>query len=183
MSSLTQPRRRLLKSVAAAGAGILAFGHRGAPTATAATSDGTRVTFSYEPQVVGRVSDLVVGEPTYFKFPDERHTCMLVKLDKPAERGVGAGEDIVSFSTSCPHMGCSIRRMDAVESMLGPCHCHYSCFDLAKSGLQVHGQATQSAPQILLEVQGDDIVAVGISGLLYGRSTNAPLGAARRASS
>jgi arsenite oxidase small subunit len=36
----------------------------------------------------------------------------------------------------------------------------------------VSGQAYQSLPQVLLELDGDDIYAVGVMGLLYGRNEN-----------
>jgi Rieske Fe-S protein len=36
----------------------------------------------------------------------------------------------------------------------------------------VAGHATASLPQVILETTGDKIHAVGISGLVYGRSSN-----------
>ena len=83
--------------------------------------------------------------------------------------GVGPDSDIVVFSYSCAHMGCPLNGMYKSEhNVLGPCTCHFSQFDLTKSGILSIGQATQSLPQVLLEVEGSGIFATGVTGLLYG---------------
>ena len=56
--------------------------------------------------------------------------------------------------------------------MLGPCPCHYSRFDLAKGGIVILGQATQSLPQVTLESEYREIFATGITGLVYGYFDN-----------
>ena len=45
-------------------------------------------------------------------------------------------------------------------------------FDLTRHGMVVSGHATESLPQIVLEIVGDDIFAVGAQGLIYGYSAN-----------
>jgi arsenite oxidase small subunit len=60
--------------------------------------------------------------------------------------------------------------------VLGPCPLHLSTFDLTKHGMIVSGHAVESLPQIVLEIDGDDIVATGVMGLFYGYSQN-PTGA------
>jgi arsenite oxidase small subunit len=45
---------------------------------------------------------------------------------------------------------------------------HLTTFDLTRHGMVISGHATESLPQIVLEVQGDDIYAVGVQGLVYG---------------
>jgi arsenite oxidase small subunit len=55
------------------------------------------------------------------------------------------------------------------HNVLGPCIYHFSQFDLTRSGILPIGQATQSLPQVLLEVEGSGIFATGVTGLLYGR--------------
>ncbi|MBI1906526.1 MAG: arsenate reductase (azurin) small subunit, partial [Rhodocyclales bacterium] len=56
--------------------------------------------------------------------------------------------------------------------VLGPCPMHLTTFDLTKHGMVVAGHGTESLPQILLEVEGDDIYAVGVMGLIYGYADN-----------
>jgi arsenite oxidase small subunit len=103
---------------------------------------------------------------------------MLVKLGAPALRGVGPDQDVVAFSTLCTHMGGSLRgRYRHDLKALGPCPFHFSTFDLRKGGIPVHASATQALPQIILQTDGDDIVAVGVVGLIYGQRNNLEGGA------
>ncbi len=55
---------------------------------------------------------------------------------------------------------------------VGPCPFHLTSFDLTKHGMVIAGHATESLPQVILEARGNDIVAVGILGLVYGRYDN-----------
>ncbi|MFQ5434838.1 MAG: arsenate reductase (azurin) small subunit, partial [Anaerolineae bacterium] len=57
-------------------------------------------------------------------------------------------------------------------SIAGPCPLHWSTFDLTRHGMVISGHATQGLPQIMLETDGDDIVATGVLGLLYGYYDN-----------
>ncbi len=43
---------------------------------------------------------------------------------------------------------------------------------MTRQGLFISGQAYQSLPQVLMELEGDDIYAVGMFGLIYGRYDN-----------
>ena len=58
------------------------------------------------------------------------------------------------------------------DKALGPCPLHLTTFDLTRHGIFISGQAYQSLPQVLLELEGDDIYAVGMFGLIYGRFDN-----------
>ena len=93
----------------------------------------------------------------------------LVKLGRPAAGGIGPDGDIVAFGTDCTHMGCPLRgAYNAEHAILGPCACHFTTFDLALRGMVVLGQATENLPQLILEIEGDDIIAVGTLGIMYG---------------
>ncbi len=176
-SSPSNPKRRFflrtLGSTGAAAVGVMALpgalSQRLVPNA-----HGTEVVRRYPTVYVADIGALAEGEPISFEYPDEQHSCLLMKLGSPAMDGVGPDTDIVAFSTICPHMGCSIAgnyHSDRPD-ILGPCPCHFSCFDLSRQGFQIQGQATESLPQVMLEVVGETIHAIGIRGLLYGRHDN-----------
>ncbi len=75
----------------------------------------------------------------------------------------------MAFNYLCSHMGCPLNGQYRHEyKMMGPCPCHFSRFDLAKNGIVILGQATQTLPQIMLEEAGGDLYAVGVTGLVYG---------------
>lgn len=130
---------------------------------------------SYPRRWIGRVSELKVNQPEAFQYPwrDFNSTNMLVKLGVPAGGGVGPDRDIVAFSTLCTHMGGPLAGQYRGEyKVLGPCPFHLTTFDLTRHGLVVAGMATESLPQIVLEVQGDGIWATGVMGLIFGYHSN-----------
>ena len=129
----------------------------------------------YPRKFVEKLSLLRAQKPVRFKYPDEgkNSNSILVKLGEAAGGGIGPNRDVVAFNTLCTHMGGEMRKTyQAAEAVLGPCPFHQSIFDLTRHGMIVAGHATESLPQVLLELEGDDIYAVGLIGLLYGRYDN-----------
>lgn len=139
-------------------------------------TDGTDVVGfldSYPEVKIGSLASLSSGIPVAFDYPFEGDTNLLVKIGKEAQGGIGPDGDVVAFSDVCTHMGCGLSGLyKADHGVLGPCSCHLTTFDLTKNGYVTIGQATQSLPQVTLRLDGDDIYATGILGLLYGRSDN-----------
>ena len=129
----------------------------------------------YPRKKIGRLSKLVQDKPAMFNYPDQgaNSTCLLVKLGTPAGGGVGKGSDVVAYSATCTHQGGPLMAgYKAKTKTLGACPLHLSTFDLTRHGIVVSGQAYQSLPQVLLELRGDDIYAVGMMGLIFGRYDN-----------
>ncbi|MFQ5989877.1 MAG: arsenate reductase (azurin) small subunit [Candidatus Methylomirabilales bacterium] len=130
---------------------------------------------TYPRKLLGRVSQLRVDQPVPFVYPwdDAYSQNLLIRLGVPAGGGVGPQRDIVAFNTLCTHMGGPLGgTYKAAYKVLGPCPFHLTTFDLTKHGMVVAGQATESLPQITLEVSGDQIYAVGVMGLIYGYHDN-----------
>lgn len=136
------------------------------------------VTSSYARMIIGRLPDLRPGEAAAFNYPTDDIENLLIMLNEEAGGGVGEKRNIVAFNTICPHMGgyMGAGTFKPRHSVLGPCPLHLSTFDLTKHGMIVSGHSTASLPQIVLEIEGDDIVATGVMGLFYGYSRN-PSGA------
>ena len=121
---------------------------------------------------VASLRDLEVGDPTFFDYPFEAASNVLIKLGEPTSGGVGPDRDVVAFSNQCTHMGCVITSYQPESRVLGPYPCHYSTFDLSRDGVVSFGQATQNLARVLLELDGDDIYATGIFRLVYGHGDN-----------
>jgi len=122
---------------------------------------------------VAMLSELSDGDVIDFRYPTEQSPVSLVKLGRRADGGIGPEQDVVAFGTDCTHMGCPLAGTFKVEyGILGPCGCHFTTFDLGRRGSVVLGQATESLPQVLLDLDGDDIYAVGTLGILYGFRDN-----------
>ncbi|MEZ4321608.1 MAG: arsenate reductase (azurin) small subunit [Myxococcota bacterium] len=114
------------------------------------------------------LSDLKVGEPRVLAYPTPDHPVVLVKLGRAAKGGVGEARDIVCFSMLCTHQGCPVTFADGRFL----CPCHYSQFDPAVAGQCYQGPAYENLPQIRLQLEGEDVFAVGIEGLIWGRVEN-----------
>ena len=163
-------RAFLLRSGAVAGGTILLTGIPGLEGKSVA-AQVTR----YPRKLIGRLSTLQEGKPVRFKYPDEgkNSNSILVRLGEPAGGGIGPRQDVVAFNSLCTHMGGDTGHVYQPEhSVLGPCPFHQSTFDLTRHGMIVSGHATESLPQVLLELEGDGIYAVGMIGLIYGRHDN-----------
>ena len=130
---------------------------------------------SYPRKKIGKLSSLRADQPLVFSYPDDGFSAisMVVKLGVRAGGGIGPQQDVVAFNTLCTHMGGPlIGSYQKRDKALGPCPFHQTTFDLTKHGMVISGHATESLPQVLLELDGDDLYAVGILGLLYGRHDN-----------
>jgi arsenite oxidase small subunit len=112
----------------------------------------------YASQSIGKLSALKLGEPVSFQYPWEHNlaTNYLIMLNEPAGGGIGRENNVVAFNSG----------------VAGPCPLHWTTFDLTRHGMVVSGHATQGLPQIILELQGDDILATGVMGLIYGYNDN-----------
>ncbi len=130
---------------------------------------------TYPRKFVARLSELEQDRPVDFSYPDEGAYSdnMVVKLGVEAGGGIGPDRDVVAFNYACTHQGGPLYdSYKADTKSLGACPLHLSTYDLTRHGILISGQAYQSLPQILLELEGDDIYATGIFGLIYGRMDN-----------
>ncbi len=145
---------------------------------TAHADDQKAQVAGYPRLKVAKLSELKDHEPINFQYPDKEagSQCALVKMGGvEAGGGIGFNKDIVAFSTLCTHQGGPLvgtYRANDEHRTMGPCPLHLSLYDLRRHGIIASGQAYQSIPQVLLEVEGDDIYAVGMLGLIFGRHKN-----------
>ncbi|MDP6967704.1 MAG: arsenate reductase (azurin) small subunit [Gammaproteobacteria bacterium] len=132
----------------------------------------------YPRKLVAKLSEMKDHQPIAFNYPDDgpNSQAMIVKMaGVQAGGGVGAARDIVAFNYLCTHQGGPLvgsYKATGEHRTLGQCPLHLSTFDLRRHGIIVSGQAYQSLPQVLLEVDGDEVYAVGMMGLIFGRNSN-----------
>ncbi len=122
---------------------------------------------------IGSIQDLVLGEPLSFSYGGKApfNSCFLIKTGRRSGGGIGPDQDVVAFSNLCTHMGMNLTgQYNADHAVVGPCPMHLTTFDLTRHGMVVSGHGTESLPQVVLEAQGDLIVATGIIGLIHGLS-------------
>jgi len=130
----------------------------------------------YPRKKLGQLSKLKVGEPLAFRYSWDHADCasVLLKLVREAGGGIGPTKDVIAFNGLCPHMGWQIpaRKFFADPGIAGPCAGHWTTFDLTRHGMVISGHATQGLPQVVLELDKDDILAVGVLGLIFGYYDN-----------
>ncbi|MBP10679.1 MAG: arsenate reductase (azurin) small subunit [Acidiferrobacteraceae bacterium] len=131
----------------------------------------------YPRKLIGRLSSLQLNQPVKFNYPDEgqNSNSLLFRMGQPVGGGIGPDQDVVAFNALCTHMGGLLDgsgAFSAIDQALGPCPLHQTSFDLTRHGMVIGGHATESLPQVLLELEGEDIYAVGMLGLIYGRFDN-----------
>jgi arsenite oxidase small subunit len=164
-------RRRFLLTSGLATATVMVTLNPGTPFA----QEVPGVVATYPRKLIGKLSELQQDQPLDFQYPDEGaySEAMMVKLGVPAGGGIGPGQDVVAFNYTCTHQGGSLEgTYKADTKSLGACPLHLSTYDLSRHGILISGQAYQSLPQVLLELEGDDIYAVGVFGLIFGRFDN-----------
>lgn len=131
----------------------------------------------YQRKKIAQLSQLNNHQPVFFSYPENaaNSAAMLVKTDIECGGGLGEQKDIVAYSMICTHKGGPLSgTYKAVEQhrIAGQCPFHLSTFDLRRHGIIVSGQAYESLPQIMLEIEGDDIYATGVMGLVFGHTKN-----------
>jgi arsenite oxidase small subunit len=142
---------------------------------TALAQEVPAIVATYPRKLVAKLSDLKTDEPVGFDYPDDGSyaEAMIVKLGTEAGGGIGPQRDVVAFNYWCTHQGGPLfGTYKGDTKSLGMCPFHLSTFDLTRHGILISGQAYQSLPQVLLELEGDDVYAVGIFGLIFGRYDN-----------
>jgi arsenite oxidase small subunit len=160
-------RRAFLRGGGIAAAGGLAVAI--APGNAQAAASRARV--DYPSMKLGNLKDLKVNKPVDIAYPDQDSPGVLLKLGKAVEGGSGPDNDVVAFSTMCPHKGFPLSYN--ADSRTLNCPGHYSVFDCEAGGQEVWGQATQNLPQFTLRVDDKgDVFAEGVDELLYGRLSN-----------
>ena len=174
----SNPSRRLFLATSGLALSTVALGRLFPGRVLAQDADVEVTLADYPRQRVGRVSELERDVPVAIEYPAQvaHNAAMLIRLGVKAGGGVGEGQDIVAFSARCTHMGGDLaNEYHAQHKVAGPCREHLTTFDLTRHGMVVSGHATQSLPQMILEIEGEDIYATSMIGLLYGHHA-APIG-------
>jgi len=164
-------RRKFLLTSGAASTTVMVMMNPGTPHAQRVPG----IVATYPRQFVAKIGDLKTDKPLEFVYPDKGAYAesMVVKLGQAAGGGIGPDRDIVAFNNACTHQGGDLTGTYLADTKsLGACPLHLSTYDLTRHGILISGQAYQSLPQVLLELEGDKIMAVGVFGLIFGRYDN-----------
>jgi len=151
------------------GGGALVVGGGAAAAIAIATRDGDGEG-GYPRAKVAQRGDLQVGKTVEFEYPLEGQKNMLLDMGEAVPGGVGDNSSLVAYSIVCQHMGCPVGYEEQEKHFM--CPCHQTLYDPAREGYVIQGVAQRPLPRVQLEVDGDDIIAVGVEGLIFGYRDN-----------
>ncbi len=184
----TISRRKLLElwwiaPVLAAGGFFAWFGIRSYRILLGKTAPGTPNFQTGDKYRIARVTDLKKpGEAKTFDYPvkigssTQALPAILIRVSKPQPGGLSQGSrHFIALSRVCTHQNCTCDFIVKPEiasmaykyrppegtPILG-CACHFSAFDPEKAGESVSGPALKPLPRLQLELQNNDVFAVGL---------------------
>jgi Rieske Fe-S protein len=139
-------RREFFKFMTLASGG-LALGSVG----LAAWTKVSRTERTFEPKLIGRLSEMPAGSFKNFAYPREVDMCILIHTE---------GGKVAAYSRRCTHLSCPVE-FESDKNRLY-CPCHNGAFS-ADDGTVLQGPPPHPLPQIKLELRGDEIYAVGVT--------------------
>ncbi len=101
-------------------------------------------------QPIAGVGDVPEGSAVYFNYPDPDDQAMLLHLP---------GGEFVAFSQKCTHLSCAVYYQPERERLF--CPCHEGVFNPQTGDVEA-GPPQRPLPRILLEREGDMLIAVGV---------------------
>ena len=115
----------------------------------------------YPRKKLAKLSEIQEGKPIEFQYPWEHPNCASVLL-KLSQSGGGRHRPTrtSSRSTTCAHTwGWKVpaSKFHADPGIAGPCAGHWTTFDLTRHGMVISGHSSEGLPQVMLELDGDDI--------------------------
>jgi arsenite oxidase small subunit len=155
------------------GGGAAAVAAGGAAAVIIATGDDEEGE-DYPRRRVASTRQLRPNQPVRFEYPLRGQQSVLLDLGEEVPGGVGDKSSIVAYSVLCQHMGCPVGYRAEEKDFL--CGCHQSRYDPAREGVVVQGVSQRPLPRVALEIDGEDIFAVGVEGLIYGHRSNLETG-------
>jgi arsenite oxidase small subunit len=156
------------------GGGVAVAGAAAAGIVVATSGDDEEGAEGYPRKRIAGTGELRPGKAVSFAYPLENQAGLLLDLGEEVPGGVGDDGSIVAYSILCQHMGCPVAYRPEEKDLL--CPCHQSLYDPAREGVVVQGVAMRPLPRIALEIDGEDIFAVGVDGLIYGYRNNLDTG-------
>jgi Rieske Fe-S protein len=91
-----------------------------------------------------------VGSAMMFDYPGPGQRCLLIRPD---------AQTLVAYSQSCTHLSCAV--VPVIDKGVLRCPCHEGYFDL-RTGRNIAGPPPRPLPRIRLEIDGDQVYAVGV---------------------
>lgn len=99
---------------------------------------------------IARASEIGPGRALAFRYPTSEDPCLLLHLPDG---------QLVAYSQVCTHLSCAVIYRPAQNLLF--CPCHQGAFS-SKEGRPIAGPPQRPLPRILIERDGEDLMAVGV---------------------
>jgi Rieske Fe-S protein len=99
---------------------------------------------------IADAGDIPVGGMKLFTYPTPEDRCILVRTSET---------EYNAFSQKCTHLSCAVYYERETNRLACPCHHGYFS---ATDGSVLQGPPPRPLPRILLERQGQELVAIGV---------------------
>jgi nitrite reductase/ring-hydroxylating ferredoxin subunit len=106
---------------------------------------------SASPRVIAQTGEIPVNGFKIFQYPTDVDPCILVRTGE---------NSYVAYSRICTHNSCPVFYRPDENGL--ECRCHNGLFSIT-DGSVLQGPPPRPLPRILLDFQGNDIVAVGVA--------------------
>jgi nitrite reductase/ring-hydroxylating ferredoxin subunit len=107
---------------------------------------------SYPRTSVAQLAELPVGDVKLFAYPGPQDPCILIHT---------APDTFAAYSQKCTHLSCAVY-YEAGEKRLA-CPCHQGYFSIA-DGSVLQGPPQRPLPRVVLQREGDTLIAIGMEG-------------------
>ena len=104
----------------------------------------------YAPLLVAKTGEIPVGGVKLFRYPGPNDPCILMRLDE---------DTYVAYSQKCTHLTCPVYYAHQTGKLVCPCHEGYFS---ARTGAVLQGPPPRPLPRVVLERDGDELIAVGM---------------------
>lgn len=105
---------------------------------------------SYPVRPIARLDEIPVGGIKLFNYPGAHDPCIVIRTGP---------DSYAAYSQKCTHLSCAVYYSQSHNRLECPCHEGY--FSI-RDGRVLQGPPPRPLPKILLERQGQELVAVGI---------------------
>ncbi|HEY6986955.1 MAG TPA: Rieske 2Fe-2S domain-containing protein, partial [Bryobacteraceae bacterium] len=100
---------------------------------------------------IARAAEIQVGGVKLFGYPNPKEQCLLVRIGE---------NDYVAYSQKCTHLSCAVYYSREDNQLI--CPCHNGRFSV-RDGAVIQGPPTRALPRVVLEREGDRIIATAMS--------------------
>jgi Rieske Fe-S protein len=138
-------RRGFCNGLLLTGAGLMMV----AGTGMSESVVGQRRGVAYPPMKIDGAGALMPGSALFFNYPRTCDPAILARTDDGS---------YYAYSQKCSHLGCSVKFSRAFNRL--DCPCHRGSYDV-KTGLVLNGPPQRGLDEIILQVRGAEVWAVG----------------------